>query len=269
VKKQTLKGTATLAALALAIPLVAHAQNVIVQEQTFTQVDANQDGTVTLTEFRQVVQGTDNPAAVFGEVDTDGNDVVTEAEWVQWRTQLTESTEDANDRPSYVELGLTSDTLYGDVGTDAGIIGLEGNLLAGRLLATTDRDIIVSGRLMAPGLLAPVLPDFIEIALGGKLQASFLTDPNDDVVSLLPGVSARVSIPLFGLETAAVGDVFYAPDALTFGEANSALDWSANYEIRFLPNTVGFVGFHFLRFDRDQGNKNIVDDVQGGLRFEF
>jgi len=268
VNTATSKGTALFAALALAVPAVAHAQSAFVQEQTFTQVDANQDGTITLTEFRQVVQGTDNPAAVFGEVDSDGNDVVTEEEWIAWRSQVAEP-EEETDRLSYVELGLTANSLYGEAGTDAGIIGLEGNLLAGRLLFTTDRDFVASGELMAPGLLAPVLPDFLEIALGGRIEVSFLTDPNDDVISLMPGISARLSIPLFGLETAAVGDVFYAPDALTFGDADGNLDWSANYEVRFLPNTVGFVGFHFLRFDRDQGNRNIVDDVQGGLRFEF
>lgn len=267
---QTLRGgAAVLAGLVIALPALA--QDVRVVEQSFTQVDVDGDGTISLTEFRQVVQGTDNPAAVYGRIDEDQNDAISQSEWEEWRAEATASAEDDSmvDRLSYVELGLTQESLYADTGTDAGIIGLDGNLLAGRILATTDRDIIASGRLIARGLLAPVLPDFLEVGLGAKVQVGFLSDPNDDVVSLLPGLTARVNIPLFGLQTAAVGDFYYAPNALTFGEADEVFDWSANYEVRFLPNTVGFVGFHFLRFDREDGNRNIVDDVQGGLRFEF
>lgn len=266
---QTLKGAAIFTGVMLALP--AMAQQVRVAEQSFTQIDQDGDGTLTLTEFRQAVVETDNPAAVYGEVDSNQDDVVTQAEWSAWREEQTAAGEDQEmmDRLSYAELGLTAESLYGEAGTDAGIIGLDGNVLAGRLLATTDRDLIASGQLMAPGLLDSLLPDFFSIALGGKLQFGLLSDPSDDIISLMPGLEARLNIPLFGLETAATGEIFYAPDALTFGESTETLDFSANYEVRFLPNTVGFVGFHLLRFEREDGNKSIIDDVQGGLRFEF
>ena len=270
--QRTLGRGAIIVTMACALPALAQAQSSVkVAEQSFEQVDVDGNGSLSITEFRGAVVGTDNPAAVFGEVDVDQNDQITEVEWTQWRgTAVVTVTETEPERLSDVEIAITGESLRGKYTTDAGIIGLEGNRIGGEILGTTDRDIVISGELMAPGLLQPLLPEWLTLSIGGKAQFGFLTDPDDDVISLMPGAEARISIPLFGLQTAAMADVFYAPDALTFGDATGTLDVSANYEVQVLAHTWLFVGYHLQRFTRDdQGEENIVDTAQGGFRFNF
>ncbi len=69
---------------------------------------------------------------------------------------------------------------------------------------------------------------------------------------------------------AMVGNIFYAPDILTFGDADDVLDFNVRYEVQFIPRAVGLVGYRLLDFDRDEaGDDEIVENVQLGLRFAF
>lgn len=264
----------------LAIPAFAQeAQQtrVMVAEQRFEQIDVNADGSISLTEFRRTVQGTENPAAIFGEVDVDQNDALSRNEWEGWRAQqssatMPTATEDGGVLNRQIEAAVTTETLRADFSTDAALIGLDGNRLGAGLLFSDDNDIVISGQLMAPGVLDQIniVPEFLTLSIGGKVVAGLLADPDDDIVGVMPGAEARWLIPLFGLQTWVVGNIFYAPDILTFGDADDVLDFSVNYEVQFLENTAGFAGYRLLSFDRDEGGEDdIVDSLQVGVRFTF
>lgn len=248
-----------------------------VAEQSFAQIDADRDGAISLAEFRRAVPGTENPAAIFGEVDVNQDDMINEGEWERWRAQQTAATmptatENGSVLNRQIEVALTDETIRGDFSTDAGVIGLEGNRLGGGLLFSKDNDIVLSGQLMAPGVLNQIniVSDFLTLSVGGKVMAGLLADPDDEIIGLMPGVEARWLIPLFGLQTWVVGNIFYSPDIVTFGDADDILDFSLNYEVQFLPNTAGFAGYRLLSFDRDTGGEDdIVDALQFGVRFTF
>ena len=277
--KKLLFGASALAStLCVALPALAQqAQQarVTVAEQRFEQIDVNADGSISLTEFRSSVRDADNPAAIFGEVDVDQNDVISRSEWEGWRGQQTAAAEDDDmdleleDRQ--IEAAVTTETLRADFSTDAGLIGLDGNRLGAGLLFSSDNDIVLSGQLMAPGILDQIniVPEFLTLSVGGKAVAGLLAEPDDDVFGVMPGAEARWLIPLFGLNTWVVGNIFYAPDILTFGDADEIIDFAVNYEVQFLPQTVGFAGYRLLTFERDAGDDDIVDSIQVGLRFTF
>jgi hypothetical protein len=274
---------ALVSGVCLAIPALAQqaqqAQQarVTIAEQSFTQIDVDGDGTISLTEFRRTVQGADNPAAIYGEVDVDQNDAISQNEWDRWRGQqasatMPTATEEGGELNRQIEIAVTDETIRGDFSTDAGLIGLDGNRLGAGLLFSKDNDIVLSGQLMAPGVLDQIniVPDYLTLSVGGKVVAGLLADPDDDVVGIMPGAEARWLIPLFGLQTWVVGNIFYAPDILTFGDADDILDFSVNYEVQFLENTAGFAGYRLLSFDRDSGGEDdIVDTLQVGVRFTF
>jgi hypothetical protein len=66
------------------------------------------------------------------------------------------------------------------------------------------------------------------------------------------------------------GDFFYAPDILTFGDADAVIDFNVRYEVQFLQNTTAFAGYRLLDFDRESGGDDeIVDTLNVGLRFAF
>jgi hypothetical protein len=279
-RKLLLGGSALISGICLAIPAFAQqAQQAraSVAEQRFEQIDVNADGTVSLTEFRSTVRGADNPAAIFGEIDVDQNDSISRGEWDGWRAQqATQTTPTATAEGGVltrqIEVAVTDETLRGDFSTDAGLIGLDGNRLGAGLLFSKDNDIVLSGQLMAPGVLDQIniVPEYLTLSVGGKVVAGLLADPDDDVVGLMPGAEARWLIPLFGLQTWVVGNIFYAPDILSFGDADDILDFSVNYEVQFLENTAGFAGYRLLSFDRDSGGEDdIVNSLQVGVRFTF
>jgi hypothetical protein len=172
-------------------------------------------------------------------------------------------------RTNAVELALTEETLQAAYFTDAGVVGLRGSSLALGLLLSDDRDIVASGMVMVPNILANAVPGPLSLTIGGKVYAAFLDDPDDGVFGLAPGVEARYALP-FGTPMAVVGNIFYAPDILTFGDADDVLDFNVRYEVQFIPRAVGFVGYRLLDFDRDEaGDDEIVENVQLGLRFAF
>jgi outer membrane protein OmpA-like peptidoglycan-associated protein len=169
-----------------------------------------------------------------------------------------------------IELAVTDDTLQGKFLTDAELVGLDGNTIGFGLLLSDDRDIVGSVEFLAPGVLRNLLPDLLQVSLGARGLVGLLDDPDDDVVGIAPGVGARVRLPLGGPPMYIAGDFFYAPDILTFGDADEVIDFNVRYELQFLQNTTGFVGYRLLDFDRDGGGDDeIVDTLNVGLRFAF
>jgi hypothetical protein len=171
-------------------------------------------------------------------------------------------------RTNAVELALTEEALQATYFTDAGLVGLRGSGLALGLLLSDDRDIVASGTVLAPDVLANLVPGPLALAIGGRAYAALLDDPDDDVFGLAPGLEARYALP-FGTPMAVVANVFYAPEILTFGESDNVFDFNARFEVQFTSAVVGFVGYRLLEFDRDNGDDQITDDLQFGVRFAF
>jgi hypothetical protein len=138
--------------------------------------------------------------------------------------QLTATEEERRLRA--LELALTNDSVQGKFLTDAGLIGLEGNRLGFGVLITDDRDIVGSAEVLAAGLLRNLLPDLLELSLGARALIGLLDDPDDDVVGIAPGVAARARLPVGGPPMYIASDFFYAPDILTFGDADAVADFN-------------------------------------------
>jgi hypothetical protein len=160
--------------------------------------------------------------------------------------------------------------LQGKFLTDAGLVGLDGNTLGFGLLLTDDRDIVGSVEFLAAGVLRNLLPDLLELSFGARGLVGLLDDPDDDVVGIAPGVAARARLPVGGPPMYIAGDFFYAPDILTFGDADAVTDFNVRYEVQFLQNTTAFVGYRLLDFDREgSGEDDIVNTLMVGLRHAF
>ncbi len=69
---------------------------------------------------------------------------------------------------------------------------------------------------------------------------------------------------------AVVANIFYAPEIITFDDADDILDVNVRYELQVASRAVGFVGYRLLDRGRDNaGDDQVVEDVQLGLRFAF
>ncbi len=81
---------------------------------------------------------------------------------------------------------------------------------------------------------------------------------------LAPGAEARYALPM-----AVVANIFYAPEIITFGEADDILEFNVRYELQVASRAVGSVGYRLLDVDRDNGDDQAVENVQLGLRLAF
>lgn len=256
----------------LTLPAVAQQDRPDLADQTaglaeagFEDIDTDLDGSISRAELGAVA-GDQDLDQLFSALDADGDGVISRAEWTSWQSQQAEAAAGPRHR---VELAITDDTFEGRYFTDGGLVGLGGSSLVLGLLFSTDRDLVGQGQLMMPGLLRGWGPDFLTLSLGVKAHLGLLADPDEEVFDLAPGAEARIALP-FDTPMAVVASVFYAPDILTFGDADSALDFNLRYEVQFLEHATGFVGYRLLEFDRDGGgDDDIVDSFQFGLRFAF
>lgn len=243
----------------------------------FDEVDATGNGMVSYEEFADALPDIDDPDQVFIAADVDGDGQINRQEWVNWREQRVGAAEmppaevEEIELRRQIELELTGDSIEGRFLTDADVIGLGGNQLGVGLLLSEDRDTVASGQILAPGLLQGFVPDFVTLSLGAKAFIALLAEPDDDVAAIAPGAKARVGLPfLENVPIAGVGEIFFAPDILSFGESEEVIDFSGRLEVQFLERTTGFVGFRVLNFERKGGGEDtIVDSLMGGVRFTF
>jgi hypothetical protein len=239
---------------------------------SFDAIDANLDGSISGPEFRSGLREVENPEQLFAQADVDQSGAISRQEWATWREERLRGAEPRPEpeRLREIELAVTDDTLQGRFLTDGAIVGLGGNTVGLGLLLSDDRDFVGSVEFLAPGVLRKLLPDFLQVSLGARGVFALLDDPDDDVFGIAPGAAARLRLPLGGPPMYIAGDFFYAPDILTFGDADSVMDFNVRYELQFLQNTTGFVGYRLLDFDReDRGKDEIVDTFNVGLRFAF
>lgn len=248
-------------------PETAGQATISAAEPRFDDIDADLDGAISREEFRDALSDTRDAEELFSDLDADGNDEISREEWTNWSRQQTAEADVAR-RPQ-LEVALTDDTLEGTFITHGGAVGLDHGSLALGLFLTTDRDLVGEAQLMTPGLLEDLTPDFLTLSLGAKAHLALLADPDDEVFDLAPGAEARVSLP-FDTPMSVVASIFYAPDILTFGDADRVVDFNLRYEVQFLRRTTGFVGYRLLDFEREgDGKDDIVSGLQVGLRFAF
>jgi hypothetical protein len=254
----------------LALPATAQQDQAArtVAQSSFEDIDTDLDGSISRAELRAAPGGGQNADQLFSAMDANGNDQISGAEWTSWRSQQ-QALRPAGSR-NEVELAITGDTFEGRYLTDGGMIGVDRAILGLGFYFDTERNLVPQGQLMFGGPLRGRLADFISFSVGGKAHMAFLDEPDDEVFSLAPGAEVRVSLP-FQLPMAVVGSVFYAPDILTFGDAEHVWDLNLRFEVQFLQSTTGFVGYRVLEFDREEsgGDDTIVDGFQFGVRFAF
>lgn len=170
-----------------------------------------------------------------------------------------------------IEVSLSDDYLQGRYYTGGGILGFdqaEGHV---GVYLSDNRDIIGNiGLMTRPAELfkqTPLFREGLTLSLGARGYLALLSSPNDDVFGFAPGIEARYGLP-FAHPTFVVGNIFYAPDVLTLGDAENIVDIDARFEAQIVPSVVGFVGYREFRFDSDEGSDvEAASEIQIGARF--
>jgi hypothetical protein len=130
-----------------------------------------------------------------------------------------------------------------------------------------DRDLVGIGDVLTDVADASRFPRW-SFQVGPRTYAILLGTENQDIFGVGLGGRARytvghkqsLSIQLAG---------FYAPDILTFGQADNVSEVSTRVDLAFNPNLSGFIGYRIFNVGLLGGDKRIDDGVQVGFRRNF
>ena len=157
---------------------------------------------------------------------------------------------------------------------DAGLIGLKNQELAIGLFLNEDNNVVPHFTLSTE-VLKDKSP--IRFTVGGRAYFGVLTEPDDDVVGLAFGASARYKLPFdrfpvlerFPIHISS--GIYFAPAITTSGSNIEIIDVDfVRGEIELTPRIHGFAGLRLFEFDREPGEDTLIDSViYGGARFTF
>lgn len=120
-----------------------------------------------------------------------------------------------SDTSSAVELAISDDYLQAGYFTGGGLLGVDQAQGHVGFYFSDGRDLIGNIGMMSEPL--PLLNERLAFSAGFCGYLALLSDPDDDVFGLAPGVEVRYVLP-FAYPVDAVGSLFYAPDTLTLGD---------------------------------------------------
>jgi hypothetical protein len=126
-----------------------------------------------------------------------------------------------------------------------------------------ERDTVMSATLLfdAPSVPVPGLT----FSFGAKVIAGLLAVEDTDVLGIAPSIELVLRSPLEKLPLTVVAAVNYAPDILTFGNADRIFDWNVRVGLPLTRKIEGFVGYRFLQFNTLPGDRRVDNSVNLGI----
>ncbi|MGI9501415.1 MAG: YfaZ family outer membrane protein [Geminicoccaceae bacterium] len=171
----------------------------------------------------------------------------------------------SSDHGAAIEVSLSNDYIQARYYTGGGILGFDNAQGHVGVYISDNRDLIGNIGLMT--VPVPLLTEDLTLSAGARGYLGLLSSPNDDAFGVAPGVEVRYQLP-FAHPMYASGNIFYAPDVLTFGDAEDLIDLDLRYEAQLIPSAIGFIGYREFRFDSDEGgDKEAANEIQVGVRF--
>ena len=147
------------------------------------------------------------------------------------------------------------------------VLNLNNSRASASLLFNEKRDNVLSGSLMYDA--EPEFFPGLTLSFGSKLFAGLLGIENADIVGLAATIQAAYMLPVRQFPLQLSASASYAPDILTFGQADRIIDWNVRTGLSLTNNIDGFVGLRFLQFDTQPGDRKLDKKVHIGIRWKL
>lgn len=149
---------------------------------------------------------------------------------------------------------------------DASLLEGRSATLEGGVFVTEQRDIV--GMVSAISEVAdPSRYPRWRFEVGARGYGAMMEGEDQDVFGIGLGGQARYSFGDQQQMAAAIG-AYYAPDILTFGDADGVYDAFLRLEFRLRAGLTAFVGYRLLEVDQAQ-NRELDDHGHVGVRWTF
>lgn len=165
-----------------------------------------------------------------------------------------------------VEVYVSEEALQVLYQRDASLLEGRNATLEGGVFLTENRDIVgIASAISQVGNQTRYPRWTFEV--GARGYGALLEGEDEDVFGLALGGQARYAFGNSQQMAAAIG-AYYAPDILTFGDADGVYDAFLRLEFRLRPGLTAFVGYRLLEIDQAQ-NRELDDHGHVGVRWAF
>ena len=141
----------------------------------------------------------------------------------------------------------------------------QGRVDAG-FLFTEARDLLFQGGF---AIDAPTLASSFRFSFGTRAYIALQGEENNDAFALGLGVEAAYNLPSERLPLELHASAYYAPDVTTFGQGERFIDLNVDVILPVRQQFDVFAGFRFLRIDLRPGERDLDDQIHGGIRYSF
>lgn len=130
-------------------------------------------------------------------------------------------------------------------------------------LLNEERDNAFIGTIMFEA--EPALLRAINFEFGVRSIIGFIANENNDIFGIGLNLAASYDLPVEQFPIHLSAEVGYAPDILSFGQADRIIDWNVRVGTDITKKLHAFVGFRFLQFDTRPGDDELDDRVHIGV----
>ena len=127
------------------------------------------------------------------------------------------------------------------------------------------RDLVVHGGLAVDSDLTQA----VRLSFGTRAYIALLEAENDDVFATALGLEAAYNLPFQKLPLELAASFYYAPDILTFGAADRAVDAQVDVAFPLRPNSALFAGARYLQADTTPEDREVDNRLHMGIRWDF
>ncbi len=113
------------------------------------------------------------------------------------------------------------------------------------------------------------LVESFRLSFGTRAYIAQLSTENTDAFAAAFGIEAAYNLPFKTLPLEFAASVYYAPDILTFGTSDRAIDAQIDFAFPLRERSSLFAGARFLQVDTRPEDSEIDNRVHMGVRWDF
>lgn len=168
-----------------------------------------------------------------------------------------------------LDLSLSDTTASFVLLTDSSSLGYGGADVGFGVLYNENDDIIFNASFMVVGNPASSQRP-VQFGVGAKAYVGNYDKADLDVGALAIGAQLRFVIPSALAPMAATVGFYYAPDIVSFSDADSLTELTFRFEFEIVPSTSAYFGYRRLEVDfKDLNDAEFDDSFHLGIRISF
>ncbi len=168
----------------------------------------------------------------------------------------------SNDRLSFY---LSEQVVFAQYERSAERFNLENGRTHLGLLYSEERDTVIQGGLA----LDASFTNSFRLSFGTRAYIALLSKENEDAFAAALGAETAYKLPFKALPLEFGASLYYAPDILTFGTADRAIDAQVDVTFPVRSQLSVFGGYRFLQIDARPDDREVDNRLHLGVRWDF